>query len=323
MRLLLLGGPRFLGRAVIEAALTGGHQLTVFNRGTTNADLPGSVEHRRGNRDGDLEAIRSGTWDVVIDTCGYVPRVVRQSAHLLSPRVGRYVFISSVSVYASFAQPVSEDSPVASLGDPDSEDVKAHYGALKAACEAAIDEEFQGRTLHVRPGLIVGPHDPTGRFTYWPHRVRRGGETLVPGPVERTMSFVDVRDLADWIVSCAANGTTGTMNAAHGWRMGDILQTAQGESGVIPDIVPVSDEFLRREGVGEWMELPLWIDAGNSDHAHFMDIDASRAVAAGLSARPLADTVRATLQSAAPVTGVGLTPEREAELLARWRADAV
>jgi 2'-hydroxyisoflavone reductase len=197
--------------------------------------------------------------------------------------------------------------------------VRKDYGALKAACEVAIDEELRGRTLHVRAGLIVGPHDPTGRFTYWPHRVRRGGEMLVPGPAERPASFIDVRDLAGWLVTCAANGTTGTMNAAHAWTMTDILRAAQDASGVSPEIVPVSDEFLRREGVGEWMELPLWIDAGNPSHAHFMDIDTSRAIAAGLTARPLADTVAATLQLASPVAGVGLTPEREAELIARWR----
>ena len=306
----------------MDAAVAGSHQLTVFNRGTTHLAPHPQIEFRRGNRDGELEALRDDSWDAVIDTCGYVPRVVRQSAQLLSSRVGQYLFVSSVSVYASFAQPVSEDSPVAILSDPDSEDVRAHYGALKAGCEAAIDQHFRGRTLHVRAGLIVGPYDPTGRFTYWPHRVRRGGEMLVPGPTRRTVSLVDVRDLAGWIVRCAENGTTGVMNAAHAWTMDDILRAAQDETGVTPDIVSVSDEFLRREGVGEWMELPLWIDAGKTDHAHFMDIDASRAVSAGLIARPMSETVRATLQLASPVAGVGLAPEREAELVRRWRAVA-
>ena len=176
MKLLLLGGPRFLGRAIADAALERGHELTFFNRGTTNPDLYPEVERIVGDRAGDLTALGERTWDAVIDTSGYLPSDVRASAEALAG-CGLYCFVSSISVYADFARPNDEDSPVAELGDlPDDEVTNESYGALKALCEEAVREVFRERALVVRPGLIVGPHDPTGRFTYWPHRMARGGE---------------------------------------------------------------------------------------------------------------------------------------------------
>ena len=186
MRLLLLGGPKFVGRAVIDTALARGHELTLFNRGTTGADLYPELERIVGDRcaegAGGIEGLRGREWDAVVDTSGYIPRVVGQSARLLADAVGHYVFVSSISVYASFAEVVNEGSALAELSAPGSEDISADYGALKALCEREVDAAFPARSTAVRAGLIVGPHDPTGRFTYWPHRVARGGDVLVPGP---------------------------------------------------------------------------------------------------------------------------------------------
>jgi 2'-hydroxyisoflavone reductase len=316
MRLLLLGGTRFLGRVVAEAALATGHEVTLFNRGTTNPGLFPEAEQLRGDRDGGLDALRGRGWDAVVDTCGYVPRIVAQSATLLAEAVSHYVFVSSLSVYASHARPVTEASPVLELAEPGSEDVQAHYGELKALCEEAVEASFPGRATHVRAGLIVGPHDPTGRFTYWPHRCARGGDLLVPGPPARPLSVVDVRDLGAWIVRCAEHGTAGTFNAVSPAFPTSALLDACAATGALFRPVYVDDGFLAAHDVGEWMELPLWIDGRNDEHRFFFEADVSRALAAGLTLRPLADTVRATLDHAVTVDGVGLAPEREAALLA-------
>ena len=215
MKLLLLGGPRFLGRAIADAALERGHELTFFNRGTTNRELYPEVERIIGDRAGDLTALGGRMWDAVIDTSGYLPSEVRASAEALAG-CGRYCFVSSVSVYADFSKPNDEDSPVAELGDlPDDEVTNESYGALKALCEEATRNVFKERALVVRPGLIVGPHDPTGRFTYWPHRIARGGEVLAPAPPERRTQVIDVRDLGEWIVALCERGASGTFNATH------------------------------------------------------------------------------------------------------------
>ncbi len=212
MRLLLLGGPKFLGRAVIEAALERGHEVTLFNRGSTNAELHPELERIAGDRDGGLDGLRGHEWDAVVDTSGYLPRVVAAGAELLSEAVGHYVFVSSVSVYASFADVVDEGSRLAQLTEPGSEDIGKDYGALKALCEEAVETAFPGRATQVRAGLIVGPYDPTGRFTYWPHRIARGGDVLVPGPAWRPVQLVDVRDLAAWIVRAAEERPAGPFN---------------------------------------------------------------------------------------------------------------
>ncbi len=312
MRLLVLGGTKFLGRAIVDAAVAGGHELTLFNRGETNADLFREVEQVHGDRDGGLDALAGREWDAVVDTCGYFPRIVRQSAEALVERVGAYCFISSVSVYADHSGPVDEDSPVGTLEDEAAEEFGAEherYGPFKALCEQVVQGTYDKRALVVRPGLIVGPHDPSGRFTYWPHRLGRGGEVLAPGPPERLAQFIDVRDLAEWIVRLLDDGRTGVFNATgEGVPWGDLLSGA--------DVTWVTDEFLVSQEVGEWIELPLWI--ADPAFAGMQLTAVSRAVAAGLRTRPVADTLRDTLTLAEPVDGVGLTPEREAELLAAW-----
>lgn len=308
MKVLVLGGTKFLGRVFVEAALARGHELTLCNRGETNPELFPEAEKLRGDRTSDLSALAGRTWDAVIDPSGYVPHVVRESAELLRDSC-RYVFISSVSVYGDFYETRSEVDPVAKLGDSPADQLApdySNYGALKALCEAEVERVFGDRTLIVRPGLIVGLHDPTGRFTYWARRLGRGGEILAPGPPERRAQFMDVRDLADWIVDAVENDLTGTFNATNeGVLWQELLAGAA--------VTWATDEFLQEHDVGEWMELPLWI-AGVD-----LEVDVSRAIAAGLRFRSLAETL-AGAAGASAVEGVGLTPEREAELLAAWRA---
>jgi 2'-hydroxyisoflavone reductase len=318
LRLLLLGGPKFLGRAVIDAALARGHEVTLFNRGTTGADLYPELERITGDRDGGLDGLRGHEWDAVVDTSGYVPRIVRAGAELLAASVAHYVFVSSISVYASFAEVVDETAPVAQLSESGSETVERDYGALKALCESAVEGAFPGRSTAVRAGLIVGPHDPTGRFTYWPHRIARGGDVLVPGPAWRAVQIVDVRDLAAWIVRSAEERHTGPFNATGPTTMGAVVDAARRVTGSTARAVEVDDAFLAAKEVGEWMELPLWVDTRNDEWRHFLEVDTSRAVEAGMTFRPIDETVAATLEQAELVDGVGLTPEREAELLAAW-----
>jgi 2'-hydroxyisoflavone reductase len=314
LKLLVLGGTKFLGRAVAEAALADGHELTLFNRGETNPELFPEAEKLRGDRDGDLRALEGRRWDAIVDPSGYVPRVVRDSAELLRDS-GHYTFVSSCSVYPSFAEPATEQTPVATVEDESTEAVEEHYGPLKALCEGVVEEVFPGRALHARAGLIVGPHDPTGRFTYWPHRIARGGEVLVPGAPERPVQFIDVRDLGEWIVRSAAAGASGVFNATSPpLPMRELLDACAGDA----TYTHVDESWLVEREVGQWMELPLWIDTGNPDWRRFMETDVSKAVAAGLTCRPWAETARGALEHAEPVTGVGLSPEREAELLAEW-----
>jgi 2'-hydroxyisoflavone reductase len=308
MRLLLIGGTKFLGRHLAEAALARGHALTTFTRGVTNPGLFPEAEEIHGDREVDLSALRGREWDAVIDTSGYLPRVVASSADALAGSVGLYVFVSTISVYGDLSGPVSEDSPLARLDDPGSEDVEAHYGALKVLCEQAVRERHA--TLAIRPGLIVGPHDPTGRFSYWPARIAAGGEVLAPGNPERPVQLIDVRDLAAWMLDMTERGETGAFNATSTKLPMRAMLEACGNAR----LTWVPDEFLLERGVEEWTELPLWlIDPG---YRGMLDADVSRALGAGLSLRPLAETARDTLAAAPPVKG--MTRERERELLAEW-----
>ena len=317
MKLLLLGGPRFLGRAIADVALERGHELTFFNRGTTNPDLYPGIERIIGDRAGDLTGLGERTWDAVIDTSGYLPNEVRASAEALAG-CGLYCFVSSISVYADFARPNDEDSPVAELGDlPADEVTNESYGALKALCEEAVREVFRERALVVRPGLIVGPHDPTGRFTYWPHRMARGGEVVAPAPPDRRTQVIDVRDLGAWIVELCERGSPGTFNATHpGLMWSELLDSCRAVSGSDADVTWVPDEFLLEHEVGQWMELPLWL--ADPEMAAADDVSVRRALDAGLAFRPLDETVRGALEQARTTDAAGLAPEREAELLAAW-----
>jgi 2'-hydroxyisoflavone reductase len=315
LRLLVFGGTGFLGRHVVEAALERGHELTLFNRGLTNPGLFPDVERILGDRGGDLAALREGRWDAAIDVPARVPRHVGRSTEALAA-VDHYTFVSSISVYRDFSglgidesAPLREYEPT--MGDDDMET----YGPRKAECERIVRAAFPGRALIVRPGLIVGPHDPTDRFTYWPVRLARGGEILAPGPPERIVQFVDVRDLAPWIVRLVEKRRTGVFNATNdGVAMGELLAGAR--------VTWVSDEFLVEQSVGEWMELPLWI--ADPEWVGMHHVDVSRAVAAELTFRPPAETVHDTAAWAEErgehEPEAGLAPARERELLEAWRA---
>ena len=335
MRLLVLGGTKFLGRAVVADALANGHEVTLFNRGRTNPDLFPEVEHLRGDRDGDLSALAGRRWDAVVDPSGYVPRVVRATAELLAPNVERYVFVSSLSVYADPLPPgYDEGAPLIELEDPTTENVQEAYGGLKVLCERVVEDMFGDRGVSVRAGLIVGPHDPTDRFTYWPVRVARGGEVLAPAPAERQVQFVDARDLGTWIVNVAETAAAGPYNATGPVppvTMGNLLETCAAVAAGDASLAWVDEAFLLEHEVGPWMELPLWIPESDPESAHLHTADVSRAVAAGLTFRPLPETVRDTLEwarsqdgTAAPLaSGValgkaGLAPARERELLDAW-----
>ncbi|HZQ66171.1 MAG TPA: SDR family oxidoreductase [Gaiellaceae bacterium] len=317
MKLLLLGGPRFLGRAVIEAALERGHAVTTFNRGLTSPELFPEVEELRGDREGSLDALRGRRWDAVVDTSGYVPGVVREAAKLLAGGAERYAFVSSVSYYADYREPRTEDDPPAELGGAPADrllDDYSNYGALKALCEQEVRAAFGERALLVRPGLIVGPHDPTDRFTYWPHRARRGGPILAPAPPGSPVQLVDVRDLAGWIVRLLEQGVGGTFNATS--PPGAITFGSMLEACGAANVVWVDEAFLLAEGIEGWMDVPCWLPSTATDWACFQRVDVSRAVAAGLTFRPLGETA----QGVPEWTGkAGLSPEREAELLAAWQ----
>ena len=320
MKILVLGGTQFLGRAVVEAALDRGHTVTLFNRGATNPELFPEVEKLRGDRA--VDPIPDGEWTAVIDTSGYVPAVVRRSAEALRNSVERYLFVSSVSVYAGFSGGPTEDSERARLpeGQPDDELLSSYenYGALKALCEDVVTDVYGERAAIVRPGLVVGPHDPTGRFTYWPHRINRGGEFVVPGPPGERVQFVDARDLGAWLVDLCDGRESGAFNATHpGFRWAELVESCLRVTGSDGRPVWIDGDWLAEQGVGQWMELPLWLH--DLESVGMLHADVTRALAAGLTFRPLDDTVWGTLELAETTENAGLAPRREWELLEAWR----
>jgi 2'-hydroxyisoflavone reductase len=336
MKLLVLGGTRFLGRHVVDAALSRGHSVTLFTRGRNANPWGGRVVALTGDRDprigGGLTALASGTWDALVDTSGYVPRVVGASVDRLAARVARYLFVSSVSVYADVSKPgVDENAPVATLDDPATEEILKHYGALKAACEAAVSERFGARATHVRPGLIVGPHDATDRFGYWvarflaPHLLGdRASRAIVPAPATAPIQVIDARDLAAWMVDLLERDAGGTFNAVSPegrWTMGDLVATLTTARDA-PAPMWIDDATLVAHGVEPWIGLPLWLPATEPDSAGFMAIDGRKATAAGLPVRPLSETVRDTAEWLAQRDNAGawkhvLTAEKEWEILAK------
>jgi 2'-hydroxyisoflavone reductase len=354
MRILVLGGTGFLGPHFVAAARAKGHHLTLFNRGKSN---PGrfagqefaDIEQLRGDRKVDLSALEGGRrWDAVLDTSAYVPADVTRSARLLAPRVDRYLLVSTISVYARTDQPGQDEAaPLATLADPTVTEVTGEtYGALKALCEHAAEAELPGRTTIVRPGLIVGPGDTTDRFTYWPARADRGGEILAPGSAEDPTQFIDVRDLADFLLLTIERRHAGIYNAdapAGSITMGRLLATCQDVSrrmntvhcvrapcpqppGHDSTLAWVPADFLEAHGVSPWQDMPAWIPA-EGEYAGFGRISTARAHAIGLRTRPLEETVGDTLEfwrslpedrRAKPKAGIA--PEREAAVLAAWHA---
>jgi 2'-hydroxyisoflavone reductase len=318
VQLLVLGGTRFLGRALVDAALGRGHDVTLFNRGQTNPELFPEAEKIRGDRTEDLSALSARDWDAVLDVATFLPRVVRLSVEALRGRVGRYVYVSSVSVYADQSTPPVEGAAVLELEDPDDERIES-YGALKAACERIVQDAFGEAATIVRPGLIVGPHDPTDRFTYWPVRVAAGGHVLAPGSPDDPVQFVDVRDLAAWILGLTERGVGGVFNATgESMPFERLLDECRTVSGSDARFTWVPSDRLLAAGVEEWMGVPLWIASPGWGAANRVVV--TRALEHGLTFRPLAETIRDTLAWHAerewpPAEDIGLAPERERELL--------
>lgn len=332
MKVLILGGTKFLGRHLTESALKAGHEVTLFNRGKTNPGLFPNVENLTGDRDNDLSSLKGRTWDVVVDTSGYIPRAVKATAELLADSVEHYTFISTISVYSDTTiYGMDENGPLATIDDETREDVTGEtYGALKVLCERAAEAAMPGRVLNVRSGLIVGPHDPTDRFTYWPVRVAMGGEVLAPGKPEMAVQFIDARDQTDWIIRMAEARKTGTFNVtgpAQPLTMSELLETAKAVTGSDATFTWVNDDFLVENEVAPFTELPLWIP---ETYNGLQALNIDRALAAGLTFRPLADTIRDTLNWNMKRTGesgaqprAGLMRDREEALLAKWRAHEV
>lgn len=328
-KILILGGTGFLGPQLVEAARARGHTLTLFNRGKTRPNLFPDIEKLHGDRDGDLKALAGRKWDAVVDTSGYVPRIVKMSAELLAPNVGHYVFVSSISVFADPVKPGADESaPVATMADEKNENVGENYGALKALCEKAAEAAMPGRVTNVRPGLIVGPGDPTDRFTYWPVRVKKGGEVLAPGTGDDPVQFIDARDLAEWIILAIEQKHLGVYNATgpeNKFVMRELLETCKRVSGSDARLVWVDYPFLEEQKVAPWTDMPVWVTP-TPDNAGFSQISSKKAIDRGLRFRPVEATVKDTLawyetlpeERRGKKMRAGLAPEREAEVLAAW-----
>lgn len=337
MKLLILGGTRFLGRHLVTSALGRGHEITLFNRGNYPTHEP--VETIRGDRHTELNKLQGRHWDVVIDTSGHLPRTVRAAAEVLSNAVDTYVFISTQNAYANVSVPgIDETYPLTTL-TPEQLDTAnaidtsgqpsygALYGGLKALCEQAVAEVMPNRVLVIRPGLIVGPNDYSDRFTYWVTRVARGGEVLAPGRPDRFVQFIDVRDLAEWLIRMVEQKATGAYNA-HGRpntiTMQNVLDECKAASNSDASFTWVTEEFLLGEQVAPWSALPLWLPEEAAPHLKgFMFINPDKVIAAGLTFRPLHDTIRDTLtwfqtNRANDELKAGLDRDKERALLYKW-----
>ena len=338
LRILILGGTGFTGPFQVAYALARGHQVTLFNRGQRpSPEWPGAVEQLHGDRNtGDLSALEGREWDVCIDNPTTLPFWVRDAGKVLKGRVGHYLFISTISVYADGARPgINEDAPLAPYKGSDAmaetieklrADVENLYGPLKALSEAEARKQFGDKVTIVRPGYIVGPRDDTDRFTYWPRRIAQGGEVLVPGDGQDPLQIIDGRDLGEWMIRLAEAGTTGTFNACgpdYPLSMDAMLYGCQAVTGGGMRLTHVDQTFLQEQQVG----LPIWVPSKDSEYAGYGSVSNQRAIAAGLTFRPLATTVQDLLAwfRSLPAErqaklNAGVTREKEAELLKAWHA---
>ncbi len=331
MKILILGGTNFVGRHFAEEALKRGHELTLFNRGQTNPDLfPGAIK-LQGDRDGNLGALKGREWDIVIDTCGYVPRIVEQSLTYLKDQTKQYVFISTISVYKDFKEGRNKETyPVGELSNVDTEDINGEtYGPLKAICEKRVREAFPENHLIVRPGIIVGPYDPTDRFTYWVDRFSKGGEMLVPGKKSRVIQWVDARDLVQWTLTKAEETISGTFNVtgpAYDYTMEDMIKDLSKEFiDQPPHQQWVDDEFLVEKDVQAFTELPLWIPVNEEFPEGYLLADTSKAQDLGLTFRSPQVTIQDTWEwhknRKEPELKAGLKEDKEKQLLSQWKKE--
>lgn len=337
MNILILGGTKFLGRHLVDAARARQHEVTLFNRGLTNPNLFPELEILIGDRDSDLAPLKGRRWDAVIDPSGVIPRVVKSSAMLLADKVDHYTFLSTVSAYEDRSKRgIVESDATAQLSEKNSENVPLDYRGLKARCEEEVEKILGSRALNVRAGLLVGPYDDTGRFAYWPRRISRGGRVLAPGRPDRPVQFIHARDLADWIISMAENRSGGTFNATgpkHRLTMQEFLTSCRSVIGGDARFTWVDESFLLDHEVIAFTELPLWLRTVSEG---MLAVNIDKALAAGLTFRPLAETIKETLawdinrssetdEYAARLynaseTKAGMTSAREAALLSEWDA---
>lgn len=327
--LLILGGTGFIGPHLTQEAQRRGWKVTHFNRGKRSAGGVEGVETLIGDRKGQLDSLRGHTWDAVIDDTGYIPKYVQMSAQLLAPNVGYCLYISSISAYASFAKPNSEHSATGKLSDPDAEEVTNDtYGPMKALCEQYSEQAFKGRIAVVRPGYIVGPLDPTDRFTYWPVRASKGGEMLAPGTPRDPIQIIDVRDLSAWMMGLVEARTNGYFNAVSPpgtFTMGDLIKTSQHASPKSAATATwVSEDFLAAHWKPDELDLPPWAPT-KGDMAGASLTSIKPAAGTGLHSRPLADTVRDTLEWFKTLPAerqaklhAGLDSQKETDTLRAW-----
>ena len=326
LRILILGGTGFIGPHMVREALRRGHEVELFNRGRTDSELFPDLKLLVGDRDNGLEALEGGSWDVVVDNSGYVPRHVEDSARLLASVVSHYLYISTISVYGEFTKPIDEDTAVGTLEDETTEEVTGEsYGPLKALCEQrVITEVGAGRTTVLRPTYICGPGDRTDRYSYWPIRAMRGGEMLWPGTPDDDIQIIDVRDLANFTVDCLEKkipGIYNTVTPKGSFKMGHLLEDCLAVTASDMSPTWVSTEFLKKQ---EDVLLPIWEDP-QGENSQLLTVDGSRATAAGLVNRPTRETARDTIAwwktlpaERTASTRAGLGPEKEAALLSDW-----
>ena len=330
LKILFLGGTGFLGPHTVRAAQARGHQVTLFNRGKTNPGLFADLETIQGDRHtDDINQLRDRRWDAVIDTSSYFPRAVSSALSVLADNIDQYLLVSTISVYRDFARPgMDESAPLATLTDPDTEEVTGEsYGPLKALCEQAARESLPDRSTIIRPGLIVGPGDKTDRFTWWPVRIKKGGEVLAPGSGDDFIQFIDVRDLGEWMVHCAENRIPGTFNAqsrAGDRTMADLLTGCQAALNPDARLTWVPGSFLARRNVAPWTEMPVWLPP-DGDYAGVGQLSSEKAYAHGLGERKMADTIEDTWHWFAGLPAdrrdklrAGIAPDKEQQVLAAW-----
>ncbi len=323
MKILIIGGTRFVGRAFVEEAARRGHDVTLFHRGASEPEDLVEVEHLHGDRDGGLDVLSGRTWDTALDTCAYFPRAVSDLAAAIGEAISHYTFVSTISVHDDLPVKATEDAPTYEPPFPQTEDVTAEtYGPLKVACEQEALRAFEGRCLIVRPGYIVGPHDPTDRFTYYARRAAAGGEMLAPGPPDEPMQVVDVRDLGSFMldrIEAKDVDVYGVVGPGEPITMKDVLETAREIAGADTTFEWVSPDFLN--GLGD--EVHLWFPMWHPDEPGAHTYNARRAIAAGLRHRPFKETVTDSLSwdegRGRPPLRAGPTDEKEVVLLQTWR----
>jgi 2'-hydroxyisoflavone reductase len=327
LKVLILGGTNFLGPHLVEELQKKGHEVTLFNRGQ-HPSLDSKVENLHGDRDGNLKALEGRRWDAVIDTSGYVPRIVEESSKILQNAVDHYTFISTISVYKNFLSlNIDEKYSLAALNDQNVEEVtETTYGALKAGCENITQQYFPNRSLIIRPGLIVGPLDPTDRFTYWPLRIVEGGEILVPGNPDQSVQFIDVRDLAKWIVEMIERKEIGIYNAtgpASSLTFEKLLIECEKFATKKVEFNWVDENFLEEQHVQDWTELPLWISK-KKKMPGLLNVNCQKAIHAGLTFRPISETISALLEwdsvRKKNQLQAGLSRDKEIRLLKIWKS---